>query len=382
MNRRIVRALTVIGLAFAVLPMAAAPAAATPSRGPASQSPSSAGLHPVLERVAAELGSFDASGTLEPNDTVTWASEGRGFHAQGTLGNGDYDDVYAMDLEGGDRLSVTLDGATSTDVDVYLFGSALLDPEVSAPVAASTHASFPEQLDYIVPANGSGRYYVDLLSVSGAGSYSLDVRARSGLALKWSVASRVVPYRSSIELTGSVRPIAAGHAPPDSVRIYRSYDAVNWSAVSTVQVGSGGMVRFVDPRPVTRRTYFRMLFPGDATFARAEAVSSVKPRILFSRYRLPTAVALLRPFSTEFTFYPQHPRGGHSIKIEALRLEHGRWVRYQSVWAAVRDNAYGGSAASAQLVIRGRGTWLVRAWHPDDGFHASTYSPGRTYVVR
>lgn len=94
----------------------------------------------------------------------------------------DPDDVYAVELGAGDRLSVQVSPAAALDADVYLY-----DPETDSiltgvPVAGSAGAG----------AGGVETFLFDLPGAAAAADYYLDVRAASGSGgynVAWSVAS-------------------------------------------------------------------------------------------------------------------------------------------------------------------------------------------------
>lgn len=86
----------------------------------------------------------------------------------------DPDDVYRLDLDRGQELTVTLDGAegAETDFDLYLWGpdaQHIAPPDM--PVAESTSIESTEQVIFTAPV--AGRYYVHVHAFQGSGTYRL-----------------------------------------------------------------------------------------------------------------------------------------------------------------------------------------------------------------
>jgi len=84
----------------------------------------------------------------------------------------DVDDVFSIDLNAGDLVEASIDGAAGSDFDLYLFppGAASVVLPGSA-VARATGASYPDSLAYA--ARTTGTYYLDVHAGSGGGAYTL-----------------------------------------------------------------------------------------------------------------------------------------------------------------------------------------------------------------
>ncbi len=91
----------------------------------------------------------------------------------GSMSVSDPDDVYSIELQGGQTFVVSMTGPpeAEADFDLYLYppgtGSVSADPNV----ASSTHSDSAESITYV--AAQTGTYYVDVCRYGGAGTYTL-----------------------------------------------------------------------------------------------------------------------------------------------------------------------------------------------------------------
>ncbi|MCE5228055.1 hypothetical protein LLG95_00470 [bacterium] len=85
----------------------------------------------------------------------------------------DYQDLHAVNLYQGQKISVSLTGASGTDFDLLLFPPGTVDSAAGEQVAGSFKTSYPETIAYTVPAGKSGKYYVAARAYGGSGSYQL-----------------------------------------------------------------------------------------------------------------------------------------------------------------------------------------------------------------
>jgi hypothetical protein len=84
----------------------------------------------------------------------------------------DVHDVFYLDLDQGQVLRVDLSADTANNFDLRLFGpSATSVFGSSAPVALSASRHYPRSLTYVVTR--PGRYYLDVMQLSGSGPYTL-----------------------------------------------------------------------------------------------------------------------------------------------------------------------------------------------------------------
>ncbi|MDM5314933.1 S8 family serine peptidase [Fictibacillus sp. b24] len=83
----------------------------------------------------------------------------------------DKNDVYSVTLVKGEKLAVSMSGATGTDFDVYLYNSSAKTVNSSAGIVAYSEKinTSSESFSYTAPA--TGKYYIDFYAYKGKGSY-------------------------------------------------------------------------------------------------------------------------------------------------------------------------------------------------------------------
>lgn len=84
----------------------------------------------------------------------------------------DLNDVYSMKLLKGEKVTISLSGATGTDFDIYLYNSTAKTVNSSAGIVAYSEkpATSSESFTYI--AQEDGTYYLDVYAYAGSGSYT------------------------------------------------------------------------------------------------------------------------------------------------------------------------------------------------------------------
>ncbi|WP_051633461.1 S8 family serine peptidase [Bacillus sp. UNC41MFS5] len=89
----------------------------------------------------------------------------------------DLDDVYAINMLKGEKVTITLSGATGTDFDIYLYNSGATTVKSSAGIVAYSEktGTSSETFTYIAPADG--KYYLDVYAYKGTGTYTATVKA-------------------------------------------------------------------------------------------------------------------------------------------------------------------------------------------------------------
>lgn len=92
----------------------------------------------------------------------------------------DFDDVYAVNLNAGQSITVALKGPGNADFDLYLYPPGSTDMTVDPLAAGSSASGSVELLNYT--AEGPGTYYLDVYSYSGSGGYTLVWRVENEVA--------------------------------------------------------------------------------------------------------------------------------------------------------------------------------------------------------
>jgi hypothetical protein len=99
-----------------------------------------------------------------------------GTSKSGTLNaTSDKDDVYSMNLLKGEKVTVTLTGATGTDFDIYLYNSSATTVNSSAGIVAYSEKAGTSSETFTYVAKEDGTHYLDVYAYSGSGSYTASV---------------------------------------------------------------------------------------------------------------------------------------------------------------------------------------------------------------
>ncbi len=126
-------------------------------------------------RAARGAGGYTLRWRVVPVPPGTWETlasatplSGAGGTVMGSLDRlTDANDVFAVGLEAGKRLSVTLDGAEGTDFDLYLHST-----DGSQIVAFDEDGVYPDRLQADVAV--AGTYFIEVRAFTGSGAYLLD----------------------------------------------------------------------------------------------------------------------------------------------------------------------------------------------------------------
>lgn len=164
-----------------------------------------------------------------------------------------------------------------------------------------------------------------------------------------------------------------------TVRLERSSDGVTFTATSLAATTSAdGSFRFtVSPRD---RTFYRVVFAGRAGVMEpaVSATVTVVPRVSLSAPVPSTTVYLNRTVRLRGSLRPRHPAGSAPVRIQLWRKTASGWRYVGAVSARVSDySTYSRYERAYRFGVRG--SWRLRAVHPSDGLHATTYS-SYTYV--
>ena len=116
--------------------------------------------------------------TPEANDDIP-GGKLRSFSIHDSLSEfADVDDVYRLELKGGQILEATLKGAANTQFDILLYPPDTTKIGISpAVIAPDWHdKKYPRYFSYPVPPGKGGTYYLDVHCSSGAGAYDLGLK--------------------------------------------------------------------------------------------------------------------------------------------------------------------------------------------------------------
>ncbi|PLS01487.1 S8 family serine peptidase [Neobacillus cucumis] len=88
----------------------------------------------------------------------------------------DLDDVFSINLVKGQKITVTLSGATGTDFDIYLYDKSATTVKSSAGILAYSEKAATSSETFTYTAVDDGKYYLDVSAYKGAGSYTATVK--------------------------------------------------------------------------------------------------------------------------------------------------------------------------------------------------------------
>ena len=134
----------------------------------------------------------------------------------------------------------------------------------------------------------------------------------------------------------------------------------------------------------TNKTYYQMTFLGSGIYdASSSAVVAVTPKVYLSKPRVPASARLNHRFKAITYLQPRHAAGArNSVKVKAYRYQAGKWVMKRAVWAR-NANFLKMTRCTANMTLKQRGYWRVRAFAPADSKHAATTSAwSKTFKVR
>lgn len=138
----------------------------------------------------------------------------------------DKDDVYSIKLLKGEKLSVTLSGATGTDFDLYLYDKTATTVNSSQKIVAYSEKANTSNESFTFVAPSDGTYYLDVYAYKGIGSYTANV--------KYGVtAGTYEDVNSDVSFNGNWQKVSTNSASGGS------YKWVNESSASTQLVFNG-----------------------------------------------------------------------------------------------------------------------------------------------
>ena len=201
----------------------------------------------------------------------------------------------------------------------------------------------------------------------------------------------ITPSGGTAVLTGTLMdtsgaPVALGGQP---VYVWSSPTGILPGALlAIITTGSGtptydtGTYTFI-VTPVNK-TYYQMTFPGSGIYdASSSTVVAVTPKVYLSKPRMPASARLGQRFKVVCYLQPRHAAGAmYSVKVKAYRYQAGKWVMKKAVRAR-NVNFLKMTRCTADLTLKWRGYWRIRAYSPADSKHAATTSAwSKTFKVR
>jgi hypothetical protein len=311
----------------------------------------------------------------------------------------DLDDVYSVYLAAGETFSARLTGPTGTEFTFWLYGpeAKSVYAETPGPIALSDEDAYPAYLRGAADAKlsytaaKSGMHYLDVLTMNGAGTYTLEWAKGVKPTAKIS-SSRTIDYGTSTVLSGSV--LSTSGAPLPGQRVELFADAYPYTAglrrVGTVWTRADGTYRFtVKPTVTTEyRAVASVKKPGYAFAESAVSKVGVKPKI--TRANTSSSITHGRKFKIWGTITPKHTNGKSTVYVYAYK----RYKKSNGTYAyaykkKIKTTNYTSTAYPSRTryytksaTLPSAGKWKLVAKSADDGKHAAAKASSRYVWVK
>jgi hypothetical protein len=234
--------------------------------------------------------------------------------------------------------------------------------------------------DASVTAEGA---YVDEVSIkgsSGGGGGS----GEAGMVL--TADAETVPYNGSVGLVAALLDANTGFLIPNKqVDVYATQEnSLTADIVFLESLTSSSGDYETRWGGIQKRTYFVMMFPGDAQYGETWSnLVKVMARAKITPPAVPSSVRANVPITSWGSIKPRHSASQNKSSHTRVYVEHylgGRWQAVISLYASKYKSTSTETRYGYTLRYK-PGTWRVRAVHQDDD-HAKSTSSWRTFTVR
>lgn len=194
-------------------------------------------------------------------------------------------DVYSVKLFEGEPVHFHIDASSGSaqfdcvDVDLIAPGATSIHSSHSDVATFGTHPTLSPDADY-TPAK-DGVYYLSVVCRGQGMSYTITItgsaeKPPNPAYLRLRTSSAKVSKGRSVTLSAKLVDLASALIPNYSVNLFRSNDGHAWTKMTTLSSTTGEYSKKVR---ITRKTWFRMRFAGDATW------SNCSSRVVIVRLR-------------------------------------------------------------------------------------------------
>ncbi|RJQ53003.1 MAG: hypothetical protein C4521_08850 [Actinobacteria bacterium] len=276
----------------------------------------------------------------------------------------DTDDIYKVQLNAGDTVTMKLTGASGTDFDLYLYPPSAKDIWRNAEVAWSENpGTSSESISYDVPT--SGTYYVDVASWDSVGPYTLSITSPSRVSID--VDKSTIIYSQSAKISGAISP---AHTGATAKLLERPADSGSYVTAATGNLGADGKFEFtVSPRETS---YYQVSWDGDVDHESATSGSvrvAVKPTVAIMSSA--SNVSLGSSVTLSGRVWPSH--AGQTVNVD--RKVKGSWKRLKQL-KLNSDSRFSWSYKPTAL-----GSYELRANFGGDSSHPGNVSGSVTFSV-
>jgi hypothetical protein len=307
---------------------------------------------------ATPMWDLDDNGLQTVNDTLD-------------AGEGDSLDVYAIWLEAGEEVSLSLGASGSGS-----WGLRLYDPygqqvdlqqgDTRAPVTATLKSKFSYWHFVSVETNGAGPY-----------TMSASITRKDSI-IELTSAARTLKYDTYPTMTGYVMDRFGG-TPSGDLYFFYSFDGLSWMPLES-QAYSGGEFSF-DGWYQWRKTYYLATFEGNDSYTTGSQGAVYGTYAKLTNPIAPTTM-YKRKYKTVYGYIePKHTAGSYPVRIYKYKKVSGKWKSYGYVSAKAYTINDGKSKYARSLYLPSTGSWRLRAYAPADSQHAATWSSGYDYVT-
>ncbi|RHW37243.1 hypothetical protein D1B31_15865 [Neobacillus notoginsengisoli] len=266
-----------------------------------------------------------------------------GSQITGALNNvNDMDDVYSVKLQKGERISLSLTGATGTDFDLFLFDrSAKTVLYENGKVLARSQKSGTSSESIVFRAPSAGTYYIDVYGKKGKGSYTLKNQLGDPSAFYENTSAGIVYSGSWSKVTNSN---ASGG----------TYHSVNASGGAMQFVFNGTGIRLTGLKNPTQG-YAKISVDGVSTLINLNSSANEFNSTLFEKTGLTPGRHTLR---VEWTGKSGSTasKTAKAINVDAITVfgssttytveDNHSTIKKTGTWSTSKNNSYSGGAAS------------------------------------
>jgi hypothetical protein len=326
--------------------------------------------------------SFTAS--LADVDLACGAADGTAPTAPASLGA----------IEGADQIGLTWSAATDLGgsglagytvyrwVDPVPIGGATSYTSAPVAIGVTTATSFTDAL----VVNGTPYHYlvraVDSATNVGPRSSEVTATPKEASVVTLSAVTPVVAWMGDAALSWQVTDAGGADLMGALATLEQSVDkGARWTPVVDVTVGAVGAATVVATPDLSRRTWYRLRFDGDATHAATtSATVEIAPRVSLQRPSAPKSIRHGVRLTSTGDLKPRHAAGAKTIRIECYKRVAGAWKLKNTVLARnANKSAY--TQYRATFALPSAGKWKLVASHPNDALHAATTSSARYVTV-
>lgn len=186
-------------------------------------------------------------------------------------------------------------------------------------------------------------------------------------------------------LTGSLKTITGTPIGDAVLKVFSSYDALNWSDIGEIRTQADGTFSFeARPSNLRPKSYYRLSYPGGGAHAPSSATVEVVVRALIGTPSVPVIASVNRAFTVSGTLKPWHTPDNTGTTVRCYRYEKKKDGTYGYVYKksfrATASTLGEISKYSARVSIPSSGKWKLRAKH-EDSSHSATWSDYSMIVV-